>query len=162
MSGETLWRDVAKHIGASPEEWQSIVSVYESAFGLNEALVAFLQKLHPHYKIALLSNATLHVRHVVTQRFHLSHLFDVMVISAEEGVKKPEQESYERTLNRLQVPAEKTIFVDDDLRYVTAAQELGMYGIVFHMTKQVMTDIRRLFASLLVMEAGYGRNSKVR
>ena len=49
--------------------------------------------LHPHYKIALLSNATPQVRRFVTQRFHLSHLFDVMVISAQEGVKKPEQES---------------------------------------------------------------------
>ncbi len=144
VSGETLWRDVAEQIGASPEDWQTIVSIYESAFGLNDELVAFLQMLHPHYKIALLSNATPHVRRLITQRFHLSRLFDVLVISAEEGVKKPEQASYERALHRLQVFAQETIFVDDDQSYVAAAQALGMHGIMFHTTQQTMADIRKL------------------
>jgi HAD superfamily hydrolase (TIGR01509 family) len=141
VSGETLWRDVAEHLGTEPAEWQRLISVYESAFGLNEELVAFLQELHPHYKIALLSNATPHVRQVVTHRFHLGSLFDVMVISAEEGVKKPERASYERTLQRLLVPAEQAVFVDDDQEYVVAAQELGMHGIVFHTTRQMMTAL---------------------
>jgi putative hydrolase of the HAD superfamily len=144
VSGETLWRDVAEHIGASPQDWQMIASIHESAFGLNEELAAFLQELHPHYKIALLSNATPHVRDLITQRFHLSQLFDVVVISAEEGVKKPEPESYERTFHRLQVPAQETVFVDDDQRYVTAAQALGLCGIVFRTTEQVMRDLHRL------------------
>ncbi|HET8839990.1 MAG TPA: HAD-IA family hydrolase, partial [Ktedonobacteraceae bacterium] len=102
VDGETLWRDVAEHIGFPPEEWLTLVSISESQFGLNEDLVAFFEELHPHYKIALLSNATPHVRRIITQRFYLSHLFDVMVISAEEGVKKPEPESFARTLQRLQ------------------------------------------------------------
>lgn len=147
VDGETLWRDVAERIGISPEEWQALVSISESQFGLNEDLVAFFEGLHPHYKMALLSNATPHVRQIVTQRFHLSHLFDVMVISAEEGVKKPDPESYERTLQRLQVPAQETIFVDDDQDYVVAARALGMSGIVFHTTRQVMTDIHKLLES---------------
>lgn len=154
VSGETLWRDVAERIGASPEEWQTIVAAYESAFGLNEELVAFLQQLHPYYKIALLSNATPHVRRVITQRFHLDHLFDAMVISAEEGVKKPERASYERTLQRLQVPAEETVFVDDDSSYVAAAQELGMCGIVFQTTSQAMTNLREFLAPSLDMDGG--------
>ncbi|GHO68379.1 hypothetical protein KSC_072710 [Ktedonobacter sp. SOSP1-52] len=147
VDGETLWRDVAQHIGTSPEEWRTLVSLSESAFGLNEDLVAFFERLHPYYKMALLSNATPHVRHLVTQQFHLSHLFDVMVISAEEGVKKPDPESYERTLQRLQVPAAETIFVDDDQDYVATAQALGMYGVAFHTTKQAMTDIDKLLQS---------------
>lgn len=112
--------------------------------GENEELVAFLQELRPHYKIALLSNATPHVRDVITHRFRLSHLFDAVVISAEEGVKKPEPESYERTLHRLQIPAQETVFVDDDQGYVTAAQAQGMCGIVFRTAEQVMRDLHEL------------------
>ncbi|HEU5378616.1 MAG TPA: hypothetical protein VFV38_24615, partial [Ktedonobacteraceae bacterium] len=85
VSGETLWRDVAERIGVSPDEWRTLVALYESGFGLNEELVAFLHVLHARYPIALLSNATRHIRELMTQRFHLSHLFDVIVISAEEG-----------------------------------------------------------------------------
>lgn len=144
VSAETLWRDVACSIGASPEEWQTIVSLQDSIFGLNEDLVAVLQKLHPRYKIALLTNATPHVRQIVTRRFHLSHLFDTMVISAEVGVKKPEPESFEYTLQRLQIPAHETVFVDDIPKYVAAAQASGMSGIVFHTTQQVITDLYRL------------------
>jgi FMN phosphatase YigB (HAD superfamily) len=67
-------------------------------------------------------------------------------------VKKPEPASYERTLQRLQVLAEETAFVDDDPGYVAAARELGMHGIVFQTTSQVMTDLRRLFAPSLDMD----------
>lgn len=146
VSGETLWQDVAGQIGMSPDQWQVLVSIRESAFGLNDELVALLEQLHPHYKIALLSNATPHVRRLVTQRFHLDHLFDAMVISAEEGVKKPEPESYQRTLRRLRVPAHETVFVDDDQSYVAAAQALGMRGIVFRTTDQAIQDLQRLLA----------------
>jgi putative hydrolase of the HAD superfamily len=144
ISGETLWQDVAEQIGMAPDQWQVLVSIRESAFGLNDELVALLEQLHPHYKIALLSNATPHVRRLVTHRFHLDHLFDAMVISAEEGVKKPEPESYERTVRRLQVPAHETIFVDDDQSYVAAAQALGMWGIVFRTMDQATQDLQQL------------------
>ncbi len=144
VSGETLWQDVAEQIGLSADQWHILVSIRESAFGLNDKLVALLEQLHPHYKIALLSNATPHVRRLITQRFHLDHLFDALVISAEEGVKKPEPEIYERTLGRLQVPAHETVFVDDDQSYVAAAQALGMQGIVFRTTDQATQDLQRV------------------
>ncbi|AMY56222.1 MULTISPECIES: HAD family hydrolase [Nocardiaceae] len=53
-------------------------------------------------------------------------LFSVEVVSANEGVRKPEPEIYRRTTERLGVPAARCLFVDDDLRNCQAARAHGM------------------------------------
>jgi putative hydrolase of the HAD superfamily len=53
-------------------------------------------------------------------------LFDVVVNSAEEGVRKPELEIYRRTVDRLGVSAEQCLFVDDDPANCAVGAELGM------------------------------------
>ncbi|WP_052066109.1 HAD family hydrolase [Rhodococcoides fascians] len=59
-------------------------------------------------------------------------LFSVEVVSANEGVRKPEPEIYRRTTDRLGVPAARCLFVDDDLRNCQAARAHGMQ--VHHFT----------------------------
>ncbi|HTK06521.1 MAG TPA: HAD-IA family hydrolase [Ktedonobacteraceae bacterium] len=89
----------------------------------------------------MLSNTTPQVRKIVTQRFHLEHLFDAIVVSAEVGVKKPESEIYRRALQMLQLAPQEAIFVDDDQMYVEAVRKPGMYGISFSAIEQAIVDI---------------------
>jgi len=73
-------------------------------------------------------------------------MFDVVVISGEVGMRKPEPEIFERTLELLGLQAPEAVFVDDIRHNVDAAVALGMVGV-----HHVSYD-----ASLLELEALFG------
>lgn len=56
-------------------------------------------------------------------------VFDVVVISGEVGMRKPEPEIFERTLAQLGLAAGECVFVDDIPANVAAAARLGMVGV---------------------------------
>ncbi|MBB5897744.1 HAD family hydrolase [Kutzneria kofuensis] len=59
----------------------------------------------------------------------LAELCDVIVISGEVGLRKPDEPIYRLLLDRLELPAERVVFVDDFTANVRAAQAIGMHGI---------------------------------
>ena len=56
-------------------------------------------------------------------------MFDVVVISGEVGMRKPDHDIFEHTLSLLELPASACVFVDDLRHNVAAAVELGMVGV---------------------------------
>jgi epoxide hydrolase-like predicted phosphatase len=60
----------------------------------------------------------------------LASHFDVRIISGEVGLRKPDPAIYQLALDRLEVAAERTAFVDDLPHNVEVAEELGMFGVV--------------------------------
>ncbi|MGX1809617.1 HAD family hydrolase [Nocardia sp. NPDC055321] len=77
------------------------------------------------YALALLSNNVKewepHWRSIVPDG-----LFDITVISADEGMRKPELAMFELTVERLSLEPQNCLFVDDDIANGEAAQKLGM------------------------------------
>jgi putative hydrolase of the HAD superfamily len=57
-------------------------------------------------------------------------LFDVIVDSSEEGIRKPDPAIYLRTADRLGVDPTACVFLDDGAANVDAARDVGMHGIV--------------------------------
>lgn len=72
-------------------------------------------------------------------------LFDVHVISEREGIAKPDPAIYQRTLDRMQLPPEQCVFVDDNQLNLPPAGSVGMTTI--HATDQADT-VRRLAAAI--------------
>lgn len=104
-------------------------------------LIARLKR--SRYIVAALSNTIEpHARWVRTRGIYRP--FEVVVLSCEEGCRKPEPEIYVRTLDRLGVAAEDTVFIDDALANVQGAQRVGMQGIHFHSAVQCENDLRGL------------------
>ena len=61
----------------------------------------------------------------------VDELFDVVVDSCEEGVRKPDPRIYQRALERLGgVAPERAVFIDDAVGNVRAAQALGMQAVL--------------------------------
>ena len=73
-------------------------------------------------------------------------MFDVVVISGEVGMRKPEPRIFEHTLGLIGLEAAECVFVDDIRHNVDAAVALGMVGV-----HHVSYD-----ASLLELEALFG------
>jgi putative hydrolase of the HAD superfamily len=71
----------------------------------------------------------------------IDDLFDVVVDSGVVGTRKPEPEIYAITLERLGLPGESCVFVDDLEVNVAAARDAGMHGIVYHDTAQAIAAL---------------------
>jgi putative hydrolase of the HAD superfamily len=115
---------------------------------LIRANLALARRLRPGYRTAILSNADQSLR----GRLHelgIHDLFDTVVSSAEEGVAKPEPEIYLRAAQRLGLPPEACVFVDDYDTNVRAAEALGMRGIVYRSDRG--EDLATLLANLGVV-----------
>ncbi len=147
ISASELWQDVACRIGDDPQNWQDIANIFFSAIRLNSELIALIRTLRPYYKTAILSNAPYDIRTLVTQRFHLEREVDTIIISAEEGMRKPQPEFFHLAVNRLQVNHQEALFIDDDSRFIEGAQKIGMIAIQFKNNQQAITEIEKCIAS---------------
>ncbi|MBW3662409.1 MAG: HAD family phosphatase [Actinobacteria bacterium] len=78
-------------------------------------------------RTALLSNSWGDATTYPAER--LEETFDVVVISAEVGMRKPDAAIFELTAERLGVAVERCAFVDDHDGNVRAAEALGMFGV---------------------------------
>lgn len=56
-------------------------------------------------------------------------LFNVLVVSGEEGMRKPDPRIYELALERLGLPAEEVVFVDDLPFNLKPPREMGIHTI---------------------------------
>lgn len=72
------------------------------------------------------------------------NIFDVIVFSAEEGVKKPDPEIYRRTLARLGVEQKEAIFLDDRLPNIAGERRIGMHAIQHAETGHTIEEILNL------------------
>jgi putative hydrolase of the HAD superfamily len=71
----------------------------------------------------------------------IDEIFDVVVDSAFVGVRKPDPEIYQLTLERLGRPASAAVFVDDIEANVEGARALGMEAVRFVDTAQAIAAI---------------------
>ena len=91
------------------------------------------------FRLGLVSNITL-LGEWVRESLHrlgLLDLFDAVVLSSEEGVRKPHPRMYQAVLDRLGSPGPAAIFVGDRLREdVAGPQALGMRAVLTHQFRQ--------------------------
>ena len=107
----------------------------------NDELMDFIVKSRSNYKTALLSNVSAVIWNYYTPET-LNKLFDVQVLSYQEGMMKPDHRIYQLTCNRLGVQPGECVFTDDNEANVVAAREVGMHGIVFTNNKSYFRELQ--------------------
>ena len=103
---------------------------WRAAQRLNTANVDLARALRPTYRTAILSNADASLRGRL-RALGIHDLFDTVVSSAEEGIAKPEPGIYRLAAERLSLPVEACVFVDDYEANVEAAVTVGMRAVLF-------------------------------
>lgn len=83
------------------------------------------------YNVYLLSNYPLGMYHVHWPTFTFYNEVDGYVVSAIEGMKKPDSAIYELLCNRYQLKPQECLFVDDRQVNVEAARSVGMESVLF-------------------------------
>ncbi len=98
-------------------------------------------KTKEKYNIYALTNWSAETFPRALQIFDFLHWFDGRVVSGEEMTRKPFKEIYETILNRFNLVAENTIFIDDNLRNINAAKEFRISCIHFSSPEQLKEEL---------------------
>lgn len=99
---------------------------------LSDGLIEFLNEIHSSgMRLWCLSNDVSEWSRKLRRRFGLDRYFEGFVISGDAGAFKPDPAIYQCLLNKAGVKPAEALFVDDRLRNVKAADELGMSVVLF-------------------------------
>ena len=108
----------------------------------NPAMLAWQEKLMQRGLLtAILSNMGDSVLASIERTFNWLPRFDVLVWSYQLGMAKPDPAIYRHVLKELGTLPEETLFLDDKLINIEAAQALGMKAIQFNTVEQLRADL---------------------
>jgi putative hydrolase of the HAD superfamily len=143
LTAEDYYQRCACRLGCDPVEVGTMIAEVFSGERLNDELVRYIRTLKQRVRVAALTNTWSFGRELIARR-GIGDLFDLVVSSSEEGVKKPYPRIYEITCERLGVVPAEAVFVDDTAENVEAARALGMRGILFCSTEQTIAALGAL------------------
>ncbi|MEA2157904.1 MAG: putative hydrolase of the superfamily [Solirubrobacteraceae bacterium] len=113
----------------------------------NTVLIDYMGALRERgYKLAICTNNVREWESLWRAKLPVDEIFEVVVDSAFVGVRKPEPQIYELTLERLGVSAAEALLVDDIEINCDAARQLGMQAVWFRSTDQAVAEIERALA----------------
>ncbi len=132
ITEEAFWADRLMPLGMHSEaQRRAFVARLMAGRGVHPAMRALLERLQARYTLALLSNtAVRNMADWLAESFDLT-VFDEVISSADVGLAKPEEAIYRLLLERLRLPPETVLFIDDLARNTTAADALGIQTIIF-------------------------------
>jgi epoxide hydrolase-like predicted phosphatase len=130
-------------LGHRPEMHQ-FADIYFDALHPNEEMIGLMRELKEGgLRMAMLTNNVREWEPRWRSMLPVDEIFELVVDSAFVGMRKPEPEIYELTLERLGEPSPgECLFVDDVEPNIDAARELGMHAVHFRSTEQAIPEIR--------------------
>ncbi|MGB8253342.1 MAG: HAD family phosphatase [Anaerolineaceae bacterium] len=147
ITEDELWELYGKQFELSQPDSNKFREDFFSGDKLNVDLINFISELPAIFKKAILSNAWLGARRLFTENFHFDDIFDLIVISAEEGIAKPDDEIFYRTAQRLGLNTWELLFIDDMVVNAQAAAKVSMAAIHFQDTESTIRQITTLLNS---------------
>jgi putative hydrolase of the HAD superfamily len=116
---------------------------YFAGLTANAPMIELMASLRAEgYRMALLTNNVREWEPLWRAMAPIDEIFELVVDSAFVGMRKPDREIYELTLQRLAVPAERCLFVDDMAVNCDAARAAGMQAVVYRDPEQAIAEIR--------------------
>lgn len=118
-----FWEALAEALGVEAP-YASFELLFLSCVAPRHEMYALLAAWPPELRVGLLSNNYPVISQYLRSGPHFDR-FDAVVFSNEEGVKKPDPRAFQLALERLELPAEAVLFVDDNAENLEAARQLG-------------------------------------
>ena len=116
---------------------------YHADESIDKGVFNLIRQLHGGYKLAVLSNHPQGLAQWLSD-WEIFDLFDVVYCSGDEGMAKPDPAVYNLTLKRLGILPHESIFIDDTIGHVKAAQSLGIHAILFTGSERLKLELNRL------------------
>lgn len=137
---------VAKHpefemeIRAYYERWTEMLN------GAIEETVKILETIKDskNYRLYALTNWSGELFHHALERFDFLQYFEGILVSGDEGMKKPDIRIYNLILNRYNIEAETSVFIDDNFRNIEGARKANIQAIHFQSPEQLRQDLESM------------------
>ncbi len=139
-----IWENLARLYHLDQNERDQLRRDFFSGDQLDRQLVNFLSSLRPTYKTAILSNAWSDARHLFTDVFHLDQVVDLLFISSEQKLAKPNAEFFKQACVSLDVSPNEMLFVDDSDVNVHGAASFGIKAYLFKGPNQILLELKKV------------------
>jgi putative hydrolase of the HAD superfamily len=119
--------------------------IYFEALEPNPATIGLMRELKDEgYRMAMLTNNVREWEPLWRSMLPVDEIFETVVDSGFVGCRKPESKIYALTLDRIGLPAESCLFVDDVQVNCEGAERAGIAAVHFRDTDQAIADVRNL------------------
>ena len=141
------WEDGVAMLSAEHPEQAELISLYwerweEMLNGAIEGTVDILAQLKASGRhVFALTNWSAQTFPIARERYEFLDWFEDIVVSGEEMMIKPDHRLYQILLDRIGRTAPECIFIDDGIRNVKAAEEMGFDAIHFIDPEQLEAEL---------------------
>ena len=135
------WNKADMGVTSSLEIWEAvgfqgdlekIEKDYLDTIELNDGFLDFINAVRMKYKLAIISNDSSRWSGYLREKFNINQYFDVISISGDLKIRKPDERIFRLTIEKLAVKAEECLYIDDRRGYLGAARKVGMNTILFN------------------------------
>ncbi len=106
--------------------------------------VKVLYQLKTKYRLFGLTNWSVETFPIAHKRFPFFKELEGIVVSGDEKLIKPDKEIYLRLLDRYQLKADESIFIDDSPANIDAAEEIGFTTIHFGKNTKLEEKLKQI------------------
>ena len=139
------WQNVASVLSLSSTDLPQFIENFWSGDELDLQLLGWISSLRNQHKIGLLSNAWKGTRATLLTKYpQFLDPFHAAIFSAEVGIRKPAAQIFALILEKLNVEADKALFVDDFAANIDGAHAAGLQVVQFLNREQVIKEISTL------------------
>ena len=145
LDAAAYWQEFGRDVGRnfSPSQIHTLAALDCHIWGRpNPVMVEWVRLLRGKgLKTAVISNISRNVGDYLRRNGRWIGFMNQVTFSGELKLLKPDPAIFHACLEGLGEPAEQALFIDDKDVNVTAAQALGINGIVFHSVDQLKTAL---------------------
>lgn len=125
-----LWKKVLHELNKE-QCLEKVLNLVNKPKEVNLDVINLIKELkNLKFKVGLLSNDKPEAAKIMREVEHLDTLFDVMCISSETGLIKPNKDAYFDFISKLEIKPNQLIFIDDSQLNLDNAKDLGVSVIL--------------------------------
>jgi glucose-1-phosphatase len=122
---------------------QELRAIWNTTLTLDNSMIPVLKTLKQRYKLFLLTNLN-ELDWYAVRQLDLANYFDDLFLSFELKMKKPNPQIFQEVVDLTGIDASNLLFIDDQMKNVTAASQLGMQAIQFKDSQTLHHQLHKL------------------
>ncbi len=133
---------------------EKIEKEYLDTIEISNGFLDFISSVSKHYKMAIISNDSSRWSTYLREKFDINKYFDVISISGDLKIQKPDERIFQFTIEQLGCKAEDCLYVDDREGNLETASKIGMKVVLLNSRNvqyegDAITDFDQLINLLL-------------
>lgn len=125
----------------SKDKLEIALSIYKERLRIVENMPELLEKLSKKYNLILLAGDGEEALSIKLNKFNLKKYFIKVYATCFSKMRKTEKALYELVLRENKLLPEQVIFIDDQQRYIEAAESIGIKTIKFESLPKLKEDL---------------------